>query len=466
MDSKTWPTITTVQGPSSRRQQVWRNTDPTKASNRDSEEGLKRTKERSRASPSPSRGRRHRSSGPSSRAPVATCAQEFTGTPHSTGETQSLSGQSGGPVSIGKKKRKKRKRRSTKKRQPTPQSEEQAQTFRGSSSSTEVAGASTPASISITSDAKDRKRGKRNSEESQRSTKRSRKTLSKTSSSDNTSSSVSAVCRDSIADFHAKYQEEDLLGTGGYGSVYAGYRKEDNLPVAIKHISQHGVKHTAVELEGKILMVPMEVVLLLKLRPAAGESSAAITLLDWYNLDLELILVLERPVPCMDMIDYLNSRQSSPKEHEAKTITRQLVDAVIEVHSKGVFHRDIKLDNILMETSSDVPRVRLIDFGCGTFVSQGTYHSENGTYIYATPEWFMCGSYRAEPTTVWQIGVVLFVILHSCLPFNTSDEIINVIPDLRKGLSYECRDFLQGCLDKSPEGRLSLDSLKQHPWLV
>lgn len=65
-------------------------------------------------------------------------------------------------------------------------------------------------------------------------------------------------------------------------------------------------------------MVPMEVVLLLKLRPAAGESSAAITLLDWYNLDLELILVLERPVPCMDMIDYLNSRQSSPKEHEAK----------------------------------------------------------------------------------------------------------------------------------------------------
>ncbi|KAF3835570.1 hypothetical protein F7725_028128 [Dissostichus mawsoni] len=285
-------------------QAVWRNTDPTKASNRDSEEGLKRTKERSRASPSPSRGRRHRSSGPSSRAPVATCAQEYTGTPHSTGKTQSLSGQSGGAVSVGKKKRKKRKRRSTKKRQQTPQSEEQAQTFRGSSSSTEVAGASTPASISITSDAKDRKRGKRNSEESQRSTKRSRKTLSKTSSSDNTSSSVSAACRDSIADFHAKYQEEDLLGTGGYGSVYAGYRKEDNLP----------------ELEGKILMVPMEVVLLLKLRPAAGESSAAITLLDWYNLDLELILVLERPVPCMDMIDYLNSRQSSPKEREAKLV--------------------------------------------------------------------------------------------------------------------------------------------------
>ena len=53
-----------------------------------------------------------------------------------------------------------------------------------------------------------------------------------------------------------------------------------------------------------------------------------------------------------------------------QTITKQLVDALIEVHSRGVFHGDIKLDNILIETGSDVPRVRLIDFGCGKFLSE------------------------------------------------------------------------------------------------
>ncbi len=65
-----------------------------------------------------------------------------------------------------------------------------------------------------------------------------------------------------------------------------------------------------------------------------------------------------------------------------QTITKQLVDALIEVHSRGVFHRDIKLDNILIETSSDVPRVRLIDFGCGTFLSEGTYIAEHGRLFF------------------------------------------------------------------------------------
>ncbi|KAK5868903.1 hypothetical protein PBY51_009878 [Eleginops maclovinus] len=465
MDSKTCPTTSTIKCPSSRRQRGC-NTDPIKAYNRNSEECLKITKKRSRTSKSPYKGCRRRSSGPSSRAPAATSAQEYSNTTHSTGETQSLPGQSAGGVSVSKSQKNRHKKRSTKKRQWSPQSEEQAQTFRGSSSSTEDAGAPTPASNSNTSDAKERKREKSDSEESKRVTKRSRKTLSKCPSGDIPSSSVSAAYRDNIADFYAKYQEEDILGEGGFGSVYAGYRKEDNLPVAIKHIPQHSVKHTAVELEGKVVMVPMEVVLHLKLKPAEGESSAIISLHDWYSLDSELILVMERPVPCMDMIDYLNSRPSILQEHEAKEITRQLVDALIEVHSKGVFHRDIKLDNILMETGSEIPRVRLIDFGCGTFLLQGMYHSKQGTYSYTTPEWFKHGSYRAEPTTVWQVGMVLFGILHSYLPFKTRDDIISVIPKINKRLSYECRDFLQGCLKKSPEGRTSLEGLKRHPWLV
>ncbi len=52
-------------------------------------------------------------------------------------------------------------------------------------------------------------------------------------------------------------------------------------------------------------------------------------------------------------------------------IARQLLDAFIEIHSKGVFHKDIKLDNILVETGSDVPRIRIIDFGCASFLSEG-----------------------------------------------------------------------------------------------
>lgn len=59
-------------------------------------------------------------------------------------------------------------------------------------------------------------------------------------------------------------------------------------------------------------------------------------------------------------------------------IIKQLADALTEIHSRGVFHRDIKLDNIVIETGPDGPRVRIIDFGSGTSLSEGMYTTEQG----------------------------------------------------------------------------------------
>lgn len=58
-----------------------------------------------------------------------------------------------------------------------------------------------------------------------------------------------------------------------------------------------------------------------------------------------------------------------------------------------------------------------------------------GTLAYAPPEWFLNGSYKAAPTTVWQIGVVMYMILHSSLPFENKIEIIENEPNISDGLS-------------------------------
>uniref|UniRef100_A0A8C2XNP0 non-specific serine/threonine protein kinase n=1 Tax=Cyclopterus lumpus TaxID=8103 RepID=A0A8C2XNP0_CYCLU len=221
----------------------------------------------------------------------------------------------------------------------------------------------------------------------------------------------------------------ELLGEGGFGTVFAGHRRDNNLKRKLSTYQW---------------TVPLEVALMLKLRPAAEGTSTVVTLLDWYDIDLELILVLERPVPCMDLVEFINSKDYSLPEHEAKTITTQLVEALIEVHSRGVFHRDIKLDNILIETGSDVPRVRLIDLGRGTLLSEGTYSTAQGSCISSVP-WFLHRCYSAEPTTVWQLGVVLFALLHGRLPF--------------RGRHSKCNAFLLSCLEKSPEDRPTLEEL-------
>lgn len=142
-------------------------------------------------------------------------------------------------------------------------------------------------------------------------------------------------------------------------------------------------------------------------------------------------------------------------------IIKQLVNALIEIHSRGVFHRDIKLENILIETGCEAPRIWVIDFGCATFLSDGKdttvqgWFSDlgctllgqsntfslravvclSGTLAYTSPEWFQNRCYHAEPTTVWQIGVVMYRILHKALPFQDKFDIICNKPPINDCLS-------------------------------
>ncbi|XP_074479958.1 uncharacterized protein LOC141760767 isoform X2 [Sebastes fasciatus] len=268
------------------------------------------------------------------------------------------------------------------------------------------------------------------------------------------------------AAFEDKYQQQEKLGEGGCGSVFAGYRKADHLPVAIKYIPSDNqcIKH--VDEHGNTLSV--EVAILLKLAAntsGSAASSAPVSLLDWYDLEQELILVLERPVPCMDLFTYIWSKGGSLKEEEAKIILKQLVDALIDLEDKSIFHRDIKVENILIETGSDVPRVRLIDFGLSCFVKRGAnYRDYYGTFNYIPPEWYNGQGYSAGPTTAWQVGVVLFHTLHRNAFFETLAFLENGVT-FNERMSKDCRDFLQMCLTEDPEQRLTLEQLKHHPWL-
>ncbi|XP_027131755.1 serine/threonine-protein kinase pim-1 [Larimichthys crocea] len=307
------------------------------------------------------------------------------------------------------------------------------------------------------------KTSKRKSEESlERASKRSRGSPSAgpshrvcSSEGPSTSSSSNSVPSNNLDAFEAKYSLQEMLGQGSYGSVFAGCHKR-NPPV-------HSYPYML--LDGNITMVPLEVALLLSLKPAESETSAVVTLLDWFDLRDVLILILERPDPSMDLFDYIHSRQDPMKEHKAKIITRQLVDALIEIHSKGVFHGDIKSDNILIETGSDVPRVRIIDFGCGAFLSDAT-HIQRRVFLGSPPERWRNETLRPEPTTVWRLGLVLFEMLHRCYPFQTSFAIMNIDVIMNNSLSYDYQNFILSCLMKNPDARPTFAMLKDHPWLM
>ncbi|XP_059182373.1 serine/threonine-protein kinase pim-2-like [Centropristis striata] len=263
--------------------------------------------------------------------------------------------------------------------------------------------------------------------------------------------------------FEAKYLQLLKLGEGGQGTVYAGERKTDNLPVAIKHIPRADEKTRPVV----SYKWPLEVLLMLRVAGGAGSlgKHAAVSLLDWYDLGPEVLLVMERPVPCEDLLTYLNNNLFL-REDQAKNIMKQLVEAANKMHSLGVFHRDIKAENVLVDLSSDVPRVRIIDFGSACLVTEIPKGSFSGTPAYIPPEFYRLGTYEAGPSTVWQLGTLLYELVDSC--FTTRKFLPSFhFPkncSLNSAFFSDCQDLLEVCLAVNPQERGTLEQILLHPW--
>ncbi|KAE8291355.1 Serine/threonine-protein kinase pim-2 [Larimichthys crocea] len=292
------------------------------------------------------------------------------------------------------------------------------------------------------------------------------KNLNSASSEEESIFEMSSSGNTSRAHFRNKYYEHVSIGAGGFGSVYNGWCKRDLSLVAIKHIDRDYVRWQQVSCNGKEFKVILEVALMLKAAglPGSVGQPAAVSLLDWYLLDEEIILVMENPTNSVDLWAYLQSQGGSLSEHEAKIILKQLVDAAIDLHSKGIFHRDIKLQNVLIQKVSGVLRVRIIDFGCGLFSKETPYKSFCGTLAYCPPEWFDYQKYWARPTTVWQLGGVFYSLLSGHKDFTTLDFIDKHI-EVNAALSTDVKILLYMCLAVDPTLRSTLEELKNSRFL-
>ncbi|XP_062407371.1 serine/threonine-protein kinase pim-1-like [Sardina pilchardus] len=232
----------------------------------------------------------------------------------------------------------------------------------------------------------------------------------------------------SSATFASNYSVGELLGSGGFGSVYAGIRKSDGQEVAIKYIHKTKAKKHIIMHGGRRL--PLEVALMTMVSQPSSCVNV-LKLLDWFEEPLHYILVLERPSPCSDLLDFIRIFDGRLSEIQARQIMRQVVEALIHCRDCGVFHRDVKSENILVNLIDWT--VKLIDFGCGDLYQYSPYYHFAGTYC--PPEYFLNGSYEACHATTWSLGVLLSELVCGDLPFNSKGETILDQPGFTAGLS-------------------------------
>ena len=173
-------------------------------------------------------------------------------------------------------------------------------------------------------------------------------------------------------------------------------------------------------------------------------------------------------------------------EKTAKFLFRQIILGIKYIHSKNIVHRDIKLENILIDVNNNI---KICDFGIGKILDNKNkkLHDQCGTPMYMAPEILLStkeNGYDAFPVDLWSAGIALYIMLSGTLPFTIKGDdipsisqddknnnfalqyaIINNEPKEIDNISIQAIDLLKGLLNKNPKKRFSCDDVLFHPWL-
>jgi serine/threonine protein kinase len=145
------------------------------------------------------------------------------------------------------------------------------------------------------------------------------------------------------------------------------------------------------------------------------------------------------------------------------------------MHGKGVVHRDLKLENILVD---DYMNLKVADFGFATFKKVDHLKSYRGTMTYMAPEIKEGKTYNGMEIDMFSTGVILFIIVQGIFPFKEAkkDEYFyNLIlnNDLEtywkktggQNLSADFKDLIIKMFSYNGKNRPSIDEIRGHPWM-
>ncbi|XP_019480214.1 PREDICTED: serine/threonine-protein kinase MARK2-like [Hipposideros armiger] len=154
-------------------------------------------------------------------------------------------------------------------------------------------------------------------------------------------------------------------------------------------------------------------------------------------------------------------------EDQARPVFRQLISVVDHCHEKGIIHRDIKAENVLLDSHMTA---KLSDFGLGTFYDGSPLSSVCGTPPYFAPELCMEEDY-GPGVDVWALGVLLYVMLTDTFPFpgtskrEVEQQILGGQYCIPCYLSPEAIDLIPKLLTGIPEERENIRDFMGDPWV-
>ncbi|XP_074866054.1 serine/threonine-protein kinase 10 isoform X3 [Carettochelys insculpta] len=253
------------------------------------------------------------------------------------------------------------------------------------------------------------------------------------------------------------------LGDGAFGKVYKAKNKETGALAAAKVIE------TKSEEELEDYMVEIEIL-------ASCDHPYIVKLLGAFYHDSKLWIMIEFcPGGAVDAVMLELDRGLT--EPQIQVICRQMLEALVYLHSKKIIHRDLKAGNVLLTQDGDI---KLADFGVSAKNMKTLQRRDSfiGTPYWMAPEVVMCETMKDTPydykADIWSLGITLIEMAqiepphHELNPMRVLLKIAKSDPptlNCPSKWSPEFRDFLKTALDKNPETRPSAAQLLEHSFV-
>ena len=253
------------------------------------------------------------------------------------------------------------------------------------------------------------------------------------------------------------YKYGRVIGRGAFGKVNIGLNILTGRIVAIKSFNKKNLINESAK--NKILY---------ETNLMRGLCHPSVTkILETFECENYMLIIMEY-ISGGNLQNFVKKRRKLC-EKTAKILFRQIIQGIRYIHSRGIVHRDIKLENILLDLNNII---KICDFGVGKLIKPNTILKDQcGTPIYMAPEILKGNGYKGFPVDVWSAGVALYIMLSGTLPFNKDKDhdleysILNNHLKEIKDISEEGNNLLKNILEKDPNKRFTCNQILEHPWL-
>jgi len=256
------------------------------------------------------------------------------------------------------------------------------------------------------------------------------------------------------------------IGKGEFGKVKLAYDPQKDIEVAIKFIKRSNI--TSPQKQAKL---EREINILQNL-----DHPNIVRLYDVIETEKYIGIVMAY-ANGGELFEYISENQYLSEEESAKFFI-QLLDGVQYLHSRHIVHRDLKLENLLLDQKGDII---ITDFGFANNSRKnpsGLLSTSCGSPCYAAPELVINDNYIGEAADIWSCGIILYAMLCGYLPFdddpnNPDGENLDLLykyilesqltfPDY---VSEDAQELVCGMLIPDPEKRWPMEKVISHRWL-